>query len=171
MDLSFTDEQRADPVVVLDYWRQSELFSAAELDQVESLFAATDPEDALAAAASIGLDPESDPVANAVSVFFASWDYWSTNGAGFEIDSNGRIVQGCGDDDGCVHELRVVYGDVLGGLIGGLMGGLIGAAIVSGGLSTAFVIDQGCWPDPCTGDTQLPPAPCGGYTGIGPCPD
>ena len=160
-DLSFTDETRLDPSDVIDFWRGSELFTTAELDQVEAMLAAPSGSEALAMASTIELDPESDAVAAAASVFNASMFYWSTSGPS---------TTGCADDyENCVHTLRRTIGDSLGGMLGALMGGPIAAGIVGCSLSVIFTINEGSYP-PSGDHTGLPPAPCGGYHGVGPCP-
>ena len=158
-DFRFEDMTRADPIRVLLFWNEHGLLSDDELAQLWPLFAASTAETGEAAAAAIAHRPGSDVVAAGVSVFQASMDYWAS------ADKEGRIVAKGRDE-----ELRRGWGDALGGLIGAILGGATGSALVGMGTSTLFIIQEECWPAPCQGDAP-PPAPCGGYRYIGPCPD
>jgi hypothetical protein len=160
-DFRFSDPSRADPVRVLQYWYDHGLLSHDEFVQLQPLFAVTTAEKGSTVAATIAVQPASEVVAAGVSVYQASMSYWGA----LSIDGKGRVVQQGGYD-----ELRKGWGDALGGIIGSILGGTIGGAIVGMGTSTLFIIQEECWPGPCYGDPP-PPAPCGGYRGIGPCPD
>jgi hypothetical protein len=129
--------------------------------QLQPLFAVTTAENGETVAATMAVQPASEVVAAGVSVYQASMSYWGAHSR----DGKGRVVQKGGAD-----ELRRGWGDALGGIIGSMLGGTIGGALVGMGTSTLFIIQQECWPAPCNGDPP-PPPPCGGYRGIGPCPD
>lgn len=158
-DFRFGDPSRADPIRVLQYWYDHGLLRHDELVQLQQLFAATTAEKGRTAAAAISAQPASEVVAAGVSVYEASMSYWNKPAA----DGKGRSIARA-------QELRQGWGDALGGIIGTILGGPIGGALAGMGTSTLFIIQSECWPGPCGGGGP-PPAPCGGYSGVGPCPD
>lgn len=161
-DLHFEDDGRADAVAVLEYWESTEFISTEEFDQLVELFTQTTPQGFAVVSQEILEDPVSDAVAAGVAVFVASLDYWSQGGTI-------PIVQG--EEDEPTKGLRTILGDTLGGIAGTVIGGGIAGYILCGAFSALFHVDSGCWPDPCGGSTgNDTTAPCGGYTGVGPCP-
>lgn len=168
-DLSYDDPTRADPGEVLDYWRNSEILTEPEINQLAQIFAGQDLAANLAAAATVAAQPASDAVAIAASVYVASSEYWGIKYGGPSASGGENPLQRDLDDDD-IRYIKSRTADSLGAIVGGIFGGFIGGALVSGATSIIFFVEEGCWPDPCGGGPQLPPAPCGGYHGIGPCP-
>jgi hypothetical protein len=160
-DLTFQDPKRSDPMLLLNRWRDRGYITQAEFEQLTGMFADHH-------FSSVGRDDvRSDAVLAASSVFTASIEYWT--------GANSRRIA---DDDWNppVKELRNTMADGFGGMIGGILGGPIGAGLTSMVTSTIFIMDRpGGWCIACgsggfSGDAP-PLPPCGGYTGIGPCPD
>jgi hypothetical protein len=167
-DFQFRDPARADPMRPIRYWYEHGLLDTHEFVQLEQLFAEPMAEKSKAVAAAIASRPASETVAAGVSVYQRSMNYWGRHTSPPPSDERGPMVPG--EDDDKAGDLRKGWADALGGIIGHILVGPLGGALIGIGTSTLFIIETACWPEPCHGDGP-PPAPCGGYTGVGPCPD
>jgi hypothetical protein len=157
-DLSLEDSTRMDPDALLHHWLERGFISEVEFAQLRLMFAGKGAESVSV------LDPISEPVALASSVYSASVHFWTT-------PTKGAIA----DEEPPTKGVRNMLADGFGGLIGGILGGPIGGGLTGMITSTLFMMDRpGGWCIACgpnSGPGENPPMPCGGYQGAGPCDD